>query len=493
MPASADATVTARTAAGPVLGLTGGGVDAYLGIPYAAAPVGPLRFQPPQSAPLWEDSWDARRSRAAAPQPEHGGESIIGSEDGSLLLSIWTPSGAQSLPVIVWIHGGGFETGSGTPPFTDAAELARVSGCVVVAINYRLGALGWLDLPSLDPEGWGASANLGLQDQIAALVWVRENIAAFGGDAGKITLAGQSAGGFSIAALLAAPAAAGLFSAGVLLSGAAERIFPRETTTAMARALLAELGITTPQRLMRVGAHAIVRAQAKVIDHDIGVRNLPGGRSFGTVIDGEVLPEAPLQAVRAGRATGVRLWVAATTEEMRLFEVAHAPDYAPASEQILLDELARAGAPDPAALLAAYRVRHPGAGLARLRTHILTDRIYRLPAARLAHLQRKAGGEAWLALTAAAPWGEPLGAAHGADLPLVFGAGQREAPPATGVDAQLIEHLQLLLGRFAAGLEPGWPQYDPDAATTRVFGGQSELVIEPPADTATTEWRWSAE
>ncbi|MGC9541182.1 carboxylesterase family protein [Streptomyces sp. UG1] len=294
----------------------------FAGIPFAAPPVGELRFRPPQPPRPWQG---VRQADSFAPAPAQGASSLVPgasrtstfpafptaeiretSED-CLYLNVWTPTTTAEdalRPVIVWIYGGGYDAGSAAPPYSDGATLARQTGAVVVTANYRLGALGFLHLADLGSQ-WAGSTNLALQDQMAALSWVRDNIASFGGDPGNITVAGQSAGAFSIGALLAAPAAAGLFHKAILQSGSTSRIFDRATATTMAEDLISALRLDSPEDLLTVACQRILDVQSTVVTGDIGQRNLPGGRSWGAVLDGSVLPVAPQQAVADGAAADI--------------------------------------------------------------------------------------------------------------------------------------------------------------------------------------------
>jgi len=213
---------TTTTAAGQVRGQEVPGGMLFAGIPFAQPPVGALRLRPPRPLAAWTG---VRAADAFRPAPAQGGTALGGgaqmpwaSDEDCLYLNLFTPALDGSRPAIVWIYGGGFEVGTASPPMTDVAALARATGTVVVAMNYRLGALGWLHLADLGGPDWAGSTNLGLQDQIAALHWVRENIAAFGGDPGNITVAGESAGAFSIGALLADIRRAGIDQSAEMLA-----------------------------------------------------------------------------------------------------------------------------------------------------------------------------------------------------------------------------------------------------------------------------------
>ena len=206
------------TESGVVHGEKDGTIRHFLGIPYAAPPVGPLRWKPPQRAPAWQGTRDATVVGTQCPQTlSYSGASY---DEDCLFLNVWTPSGAHDLPVMVWLHGGAFIFGSGGDKYYDGSKLAQ-HGVVVVTINYRLGVLGFLAHPALDVEdpSFPSSGNYGLLDQEAALAWVQRNIAAFGGDPKQVTLFGESAGGFSTCVQYLSSHTAGLFERAIAESG----------------------------------------------------------------------------------------------------------------------------------------------------------------------------------------------------------------------------------------------------------------------------------
>ncbi|MCU1685861.1 MAG: Carboxylesterase type [Amycolatopsis sp.] len=486
---------TVTTTSGDVRGRaqpTGGAL--FAGIPFAQAPVGELRLRPPQPNASWEGVREASEFPPCPPQrgtvslPDNESLSALGrtSED-CLYLNIWTPGIEGARPVIVWIYGGGFELGSASPPMTDAASLGRRTGAVVVALNYRLGALGWLHLAGVGGQEWADSSNLGLQDQIAGLHWVQENIEAFGGDPGNVTLVGESAGAFSIGALLAAPSAAGTFHHAILSSGSTERVYSAKIAASIADDLFAALRVSTVDEFRSMSAERILEAQATVIDSDIGRRNLSGGRAWGVVHDGTVLPILPQQAVRAGSAKNVSLLVSANRDEIRMWE--QLPGFVPSHDDELLAEMRRTGFSEPDALLSAYRKRDPDAGLARLRTRFLTDAIYRIPASRLAQAQVDAGGKAYAALFSGQPAGPEAGTPHGADVPYFFdqlNVAGADTPENVAIADDLLDAWR----RFVSTGDPGWPVYDGGAGSnTREFGGSGSLVTEPADDEVAALWR----
>ncbi|WP_246281531.1 carboxylesterase/lipase family protein [Fodinicola acaciae] len=468
------------TASGRLRGRALGDGLLFAGIPYAAPPVGALRLRPPREVEPWSGVRDAVEFAPAPAQVGFAGmsglPSIGATSEDCLYLNVWTPDVSGRRPVIVWIYGGGFETGSASPPNTDGAALSRGTGCVVVAPNYRIGALGFLHLVD---HGWTGSTNLGLRDQAAALRWIRENIGAFGGDPDNVTIAGESAGAFSIGSLFALPAAAGTFDKAILSSGNTSRVYSLETAREITADFLAAAQVSTVDELAALPVERILAAQQVVIDNDLGRRNLPGGRAWGTVLDGDILPRRPHDAVTDGSVAGIPLLVSANRDEMRSFQAMQGEAYAPADEAALLDEIGRGGIAQPEAMLAAYRKRAPSADLTTLRTLFLSDAIYKLPAWRLARAQVEAGGRAYAALLTAEPLGEAFGAGHGMDLVYIFD-GLAAAHIDTPDNLAIRDDIHQAWGRFAATGDPGWPVYD---GRVRVWGGG--FAVEPPDDEVT--------
>ena len=469
---------TVTTKAGQLRGKELPGGVLFAGIPSAQPPVGELRLRPPQPVEPWTG---VREADTYPPAPAQGGTALVGEEkmpwandEDCLYLNLFTPAVDGARPVIVWIYGGGFEVGTASPPMTDVAALARATDAVVVAANYRVGALGWLHLADLGGAQWAGSTNLGLQDQVAALHWVRENVAAFGGDPDNVTIAGESAGAFSVGALLAAPSASGTFHRAILSSGSTERIFSTATATSIAEDLLHALSLSSVDELASVPVERILATQGTVIESDIAHRNLPGGRAWGVVLDGTVLPIQPTAAVTAGTVAHVPLLISTNRDEIKAFE--QLPGFAPADEESLLADIRHAGLERPDSVLTAYRSRHPDADLAELRSRFLTDAVYAAPANRLARAQVDAGGKAYRALFAADPFGPAMGTPHGLDLLYIFdmlddnGAG-------TPANHAVRDELHEVWRRFAATGDPGWPAYDPDViANTRLFGGSGGMT-----------------
>lgn len=308
VPASAASrSLTVPTDKGRVAGATKDGVDRFLGIPYAAPPVGSKRWQPPAPA----SSWKGTRS-ATAPGPrcmQFGGDAGRGMSEDCLSLNVYTPSKRTDhpLPVMFWIHGGGFSGGSGGDE--DGSQIAEANNVVVVTVNYRLGAFGWLDLPGLSKHGGG---NYGLLDQEAALRWTQRNVGAFGGDASRVTIGGQSAGGHSVCALLASPPARGLFSGAIIQSGGCP-------------SLTAQQAVARGKKYETAAGCANAADSASCLRSKSADQLLASGREFaGGVLSGPLpvsggpeLPIPPGEAVRTGKAANVPLLIGHTRDEVR--------------------------------------------------------------------------------------------------------------------------------------------------------------------------------
>ena len=293
---------------------------AFLGIPFGAPPTGDCRFAAPEPPAAWEGVRPTTVFAASPAQGDHPVQGFAASgprDEDCLFLNVYTPRpDAAHRPVLFWIHGGGFTHGSGSELLYDGGPLAERGDVVVVTIHYRLGALGFLHLGDLMP-GSAVTANAGLLDAAAALRWVRDNIAAFGGDPGNVTIFGESAGASAVGCLLALPAAAGLFHRAILESGTAVRVGEREAATRLAEELLEELGLgrTNPSGILEVPADKIVGAQARVAAR----AQREGLPSFGPVVDGDTLPQRPFDAVAAGAAAAIPLLIGTNRDEMKLF------------------------------------------------------------------------------------------------------------------------------------------------------------------------------
>lgn len=317
--------VQASIATGVVEGFARDGVRRWRSIPYARPPVGPLRFRAPQPAEPWSGVRHCHGFTACAPQERmytilSAGRFQPTSED-CLTLNVVAPqdSDAGPLPVMVFIHGGGYIMGSSATPIYDGAALAR-RGCVYVSVNYRLGALGCLDLSSLSTSEVTLDSNLYLRDLVLALRWVRENVTAFGGDPNNVTIFGESAGAHAVAMLLAVPAAQGLFNQAIAESPAAGLVRGTDIAAEFAERFAALLGVRpadAAQTLLRVSPSELLGAQDRLITD--GNRDMLGAFPIGPVSGDDVLPLDPIEAMRQGAAHRVPLIVGSNADEGRLF------------------------------------------------------------------------------------------------------------------------------------------------------------------------------
>jgi para-nitrobenzyl esterase len=309
---------TVATSRGRLVGSEERGLVVFRGVPFARTPVGPHRLRPPEPPPRWDGVREARRFGPAAPQnaAEMGPLFRLGigeTAEDCLHLNVWTPApdGARR-PVLVWIHGGAFVLGAGSQLLYDGSTLARRGDVVVVTLNYRLGALGFLHLATRFGEALPASGNEGLLDQIAALEWVRDEIASFGGDPGNVTVFGESAGSMSCATLLGTPGAQGLFHRAILQSGAANYVWPQEIAAAVADAFLAALDVETPAALLAAPPERILAAQRRiflslVLGRDHLLNDLSPGRQrlVGAAFLGLTLARRPLGSAAGALTRGL--------------------------------------------------------------------------------------------------------------------------------------------------------------------------------------------
>ena len=399
-------------------------------------------------------------------------------------LNIWSPDlGSAGQPVMVWIPGGMFEYhGTGASPWYDGSRFAR-DGIVCVTINYRVGAEGFLYLGD-------GNANLGLLDQVAALEWVQENIAAFGGDPGNVTIFGESAGAMSVGTLLSMPRAEGLFRRAIAQSGAAHHVISAATAQRVGQRLAEKLGVAaTREAIAAVPVDRLLQAQAE-LKADLVAH--PDPERWGTevvasmlpwqpVVDGDVIPARPIDRIAAGAGAGIDLMVGTNTDEHRLFLVPGG-----AIDQVTAEALAGAvaayGLPVEATL-AAYRAAHRGASAGDLLAAIQTDWYWRIPAIRLADAHAKSPAATYMYEFA---WRSPqfnglLGACHALEIAFVFDTLGNGTEPLWGPDPpqQLADTMHAAWVAFATNGDCGWPKYDLSRRATMRFDTTSEVVDDP--------------
>jgi para-nitrobenzyl esterase len=477
------------TTAGRVRGRVEQGNAVFRGIPFAKPPVGALRFM----APVPPDPWDGVRAATAfgpeAPQAAFPGTPPPPADDSGewLTLNVWTPDPhAKTLPVMVWIHGGAYLFGSASQPGYDGSRFAT-AGTVFVSCNYRLGTEGFAEIG-------GAPANRGLLDLVAALRWVRENIERFGGDPANVTVFGESAGAGAISALLAMPAADGLFRRAIAQS-VPGTFFTPELSAGVTAAIADVAGVpATYEALSGTDPKKLVDAQMSVTAR---MREYPAWGAvkltdtpFSPVVDGEVLPRAPWRALLAGASRDVDLLTGHNRDEYRLFIASQGRLGQISDEETatLLDYFAP-GPDGPAA----YRDAYPDADANEMFEVVFSDWLFRMPTLHLAQAHAASGGATFLyELRAEAPVG-PFGACHALDVPLVFGS------PSVGIGAMLTGEQPpaefLALGdtmrrewiSFATCGDPGWPAYGTENRTTRVYDLQPD-VLSYPEETSMRLW-----
>ena len=313
-----------ETAHGPVRGTDDGKAMSWKGVRYAAPPLGKLRFRAPQPPQPWNEPADALRYGKVCPQPPVPNFPMnlgAGPDEDCLTVNVWAPSGTapgDAKPVMVWVHGGAYVLGSGSQPYYDGRRLSRGGDVVVVTFNYRLGAFGFLEVPGFD-------TNNGLRDVLAALRWVQDNIAAFGGDPGRVTVFGESAGAGIVTTLLAVPAAEGLFAGAIAQSSPVTSVYDRSRAQLVTDEVLKFLEIPPGEerRLTDVPVSALIAATKKVFD-EVPVRN-PGTLAFVPVVDGELLLDYPVALARNGRTHPVPLIIGTNKNEANLFRLMRSP------------------------------------------------------------------------------------------------------------------------------------------------------------------------
>jgi para-nitrobenzyl esterase len=419
-----------ETSNGKVRGYGRRGIIKFKGIPYAAPPVGNLRFSPPAPFEPWSGVRDALEYGPTAPQAPSNLEALFGgqraqNEAECLTLNIWTPGvDSSKRPVMFFIHGGAFVTGSGAS--FDGSRLALRGDVVIVSINYRLGALGFLYLP----DEKDASANVGLLDMIAGLRFTKENIYRFGGDPDQITIFGESAGGFAVGSILAAPSAKGLFRRAILQSGATHPLggYPEEAKRAGDK-LIETLNLKKGdlQTLRKITAEEIIKAQIAIMPDASGGFSLSRPLRLGPVVDGEVVPELPLSAIRKGCAKEIDIFVGSNLDETKLWNLLN-----PEAEKIQIEGLKKG-----IKAIAALTGKREGQADKLLKIYqetrntprdimdaITTDYTFRIPSIRLAEAQSRHQNNTYMYLfTWQSPFrGGKYGAMHALELGFVFGA-----------------------------------------------------------------------
>jgi para-nitrobenzyl esterase len=480
----------AATRSGKVEGIERDGVLVFRGIPFAAPPVGPRRFLPPAREDAWDGVRDATRFSPEVAQADLPIARILGSRDAGksedgLYLNVWTAACDDARrPVMVWIHGGAYVFGSGSVSWYDGTRFVQHGDVVVVTMNYRLGPLGFLHLADEFGDALAGSGNAGILDQVAALEWVRESIAAFGGNPDDVTIFGESAGANSVGTLLALPAARGLFHKAIAQSGAGAWVADRERAAAVARLTLDAL----PERprdietLQALPVDVLFTAQPNAA---VNVDGTGAALSWQPVVDGDVLAQTPLEAVAAGHASGVRLLTGTNEHEVTLFQVLD-PSLAELDDTAILGLLA-AVTDQPAPILHAYRALMPDASPQEVWSVLATDAAFRMPAIRLATAQHE-HGPAWMyRFTWETPvFGGVLRSTHALEIPFVFDTLHQPGAehftgngPECAAIADAMHHAWIAFARTG---DPGWPEYEPVRRATMRFDIETGVLDDPDAE-----------
>jgi para-nitrobenzyl esterase len=489
---------TVQTSYGALKGAERAGIQSFKGIPFAHAPTGELRWAPPRTPEPWAETRDAVEHGPAAPQAQSPVSALMGltltntSED-CLFLNVWTrASDGGKRPVMVFIHGGAFVIGAGSQPLYDGSHLAQRGDVVVVTVNYRLGALGFLRLVEPTSGGLASSGNEAILDQIAALEWVRDEIAAFGGDPGNVTVFGESAGAISISGLLTSGRAKALFRRAILQSGSANLLTAPDAAARVAQKIVDDLAVvTTAEALRAVSTARVMEAQERATARSSGV-------SYAPVADGETIATEPFAAIAEGSAAGIDLLVGTNLDEMNLFGFMD-PSLHALDEDALIGRIAgsmHVSEERAREVAAAYddavAARGDEPTPARAWLAFQTDQVFRAPAMRFAEAQASHTPSvyAYRFDYRSTQLQGVLGAGHALELPFVFGTlGDPGFGAVVGGDTPVTRGISDAMqdawiafartGNPAAESLPAWHRYEPRTRATMLFNAELSVANGP--------------
>ena len=481
--------VTVDAPCGAVRGRSKDGALLFAGIPYAEAPAGALRFRPPQPRPAFDGVFDALKFSPAAPQLPGGGMTDGGSvryDEDCLSLNISTPACDNAdRAVLVWIHGGAYRTGQGAIPWYAGGKFASQGDIVVVSINYRLGALGFLDLSQFGEEFELSSVN-GILDQIMALRWVANNIRAFGGDPDRVTIAGESAGGFSVSTLLACEAAQGLFHRAIPQSGAAQHTLPKSASETVTKVFMEKLGHSDALGLEAASVEDILQAQAATVaELESGIVNKLGVpvSAFYPAHGNALISEPPIDLIRKGVGKDVALLTGSNTQETTLWGYG---DVSAEKVTRTADSLKAEGT------LEAYRSEHQDDPEAQM-IALTSDHMFRIPAIRMVEARLEHTDANWMYLFnwQSRAFGGKLKATHALEIPFAFDNLDKAGVAAFLGPGDSPQHVADAMHsawtQFINTGNPGWSKYTTPERITMIFDDTSETT-EDPLGTTRAAW-----
>jgi para-nitrobenzyl esterase len=491
--------VEADTAYGRVRGADNGGIKTFKGIPYGASTSGKNRFMPPVAPAKWTGVRDALEYGASAPQREPGTQpassglavaaaNLPAEGEDCLVLNVWTPGvgDGRKRPVMLWCHGGGFATGSGSSPGTDGTNLARRGDVVVVSVNHRLNVLGFTYLGELGGADFEQSGDVGMLDIVQALKWVRNNIAALGGDPGNVTLFGQSGGGRKVATLLAMPAAKGLFHRAIIESGATLKLVERDQAARVARELVAQLGVPQATALRELQSLPVDRIMAAYFAtvRSMNVDQMTMG--FSPTVDGKAVPQHPFHPKASEVSADVPLMIGSTRTELTSSADQAAFSLSDVAMRERVDALLGAAS---AGVIDVYRKANPNATPSDLYFLIASDERYSAPVMKIAERRAALGkGPVYLYYFR---WESPLDGGrlkspHTIEIPFAFDNVKtsrltKDAPNAQAL-ADKVSDAWIAFARTGdpnTPKLPHWPAFDAVKRPTMVFDDESVVANDP--------------
>ena len=481
-----------NTTHGKVAGyIDGNGLEVFLGIPYAEPPVGQLRFAPPKPVTPWTYVRPAYRFGPTCPQVKDEFEpaSLLYQDEDCLNLNIWTPgSDARKRPVMVYIHGGGFVNGGTADPLYNGQYLARRGDIVVASINYRVAALGFLALDKFGPE-FAGSGNLALQDQIAGLTWIKNNISRFGGDPDNVTVMGESAGSANVMFLMISPRAKGLFKKSIAHSGAINLTRSRDLAARYTEKFMEMAGVKDVAGLRAISSTRMVELERKILDE----AGFEADLLFAPVKDGIIVPADPLKAFEAGAAKGIPLLNGTNHDEYRYWILySSILKYIPVKMLLALAPNVREKlGPHRDAVIDYYDRTLRSGGMGRKTFALGTDMMFRVPHLKVADMQSRHAPVWMYRFDWRSHVSEDLGACHAIELPFVFRTFESPTryqivgpdPPMKLSDTMMDAWIAFI--RTGDPGTPGlpWTEYNVTRRTTMIFNVESRMQDDPDRET----------